>query len=77
MRINLIVLWLQQTTLPLPNLLLFIPSLRGERKRIALVGLPGAGKSTIFDSVASTVPQSGALIGNPLYPTMRVKCKLG
>lgn len=45
----------------------FYPSLlRGERKRIALVGLPGAGKSTIFDSVASTVPQSGALIGTAL-----------
>lgn len=43
------------------------PVLHGtQRKRIALVGLPGAGKSTIFDSVASTAPQSGALVGTAL-----------
>ncbi len=43
------------------------PVLRGgQRKRIALVGLPNSGKSTIFDAVASTAPQSGALVGTAL-----------
>ncbi len=40
---------------------------RGERRvRIALVGLPGSGKSTIFRAVESTAPQSGALTGTAL-----------
>ena len=40
------------------------PALKGgQRKRIALVGLPGAGKSTIFESVASTVPRWETIAG--------------
>lgn len=40
------------------------PLLRGARRlRIALVGLPGAGKTTLFDAVSSTAPQSGELAG--------------
>lgn len=40
------------------------PLLRGERRlRIALVGLPGSGKTTLFDAVSSTAPQRGELTG--------------
>jgi len=40
------------------------PLFRGERRpRIALVGLPGCGKSTLFRAVASTSTRSGALAG--------------
>jgi len=40
------------------------PLFRGERRpRIALVGLPGCGKSTLFRAVASTSVRSGALAG--------------
>jgi ferrous iron transport protein B len=40
------------------------PLFRGERRlRIALVGLPGGGKTTLFDAVSSTAPQRGALAG--------------
>jgi ferrous iron transport protein B len=40
------------------------PLFRGERRlRIALVGLPNAGKSTLFKAVSSTAPQSGNLAG--------------
>ena len=51
------------------------PLRRGaKRVRIALVGLPGAGKSTLFQSVTSTAPQSGALTGTALpYQTCTVQ----
>jgi ferrous iron transport protein B len=40
------------------------PLFRGERRlRIALVGLPGGGKTTLFEAVSSTAPQSGELRG--------------
>ena len=40
------------------------PLFRGARRlRIALVGLPNSGKSTLFAAVASTSVQSGALTG--------------
>ena len=43
---------------------LLTPLFRGERRlRIALVGLPGSGKTTLFDAVSSTAPQRGALTG--------------
>lgn len=37
-----------------------------QRVRVALVGLPGSGKSTLFRAVASTDPLSGALTGTAL-----------
>ena len=40
------------------------PLFRGERRlRIALVGLPGGGKTTLFDAVSSTAPHRGELTG--------------
>ena len=43
---------------------LHTPLFRGERRlRIALVGLPGGGKTTLFDAVSSTAPHRGELTG--------------
>jgi len=40
------------------------PLFRGDRRlRIALVGLPGGGKTTLFDAVSSTAPHRGELTG--------------
>jgi len=47
------------TTIPING-----PLFRGARRlRIALVGLPNSGKSTLFQAVSSTSVQSGALTG--------------
>ena len=41
-----------------------LPLFRGERRlRIALVGMPNAGKSTFFNAVSSTAPRTGRLTG--------------
>jgi ferrous iron transport protein B len=43
---------------------LHTPLFRGERRlRIALVGLPGGGKTTLFEAVSSAAPQRGELAG--------------
>src|SRR3954462_11265535 len=43
------------------------PLFRGKRRlRIALVGLPNSGKSTLFAAVASTSVETGALAGTQL-----------
>ncbi len=49
----------QTTTIPLHT-----PLFRGERRlRIALVGLPNSGKSTLFNAVSSTSIRTGELAG--------------
>jgi ferrous iron transport protein B len=49
----------QTTAIPIRG-----PLFRGERRlRIALVGLPNAGKSSLFTAVSSTSVQTGALTG--------------
>ena len=46
------------------------PLMRGERRlRIALVGVAGAGKATLFDAVASTAPLRGVI--SPLQQSYR------
>lgn len=61
------------THIPVPRRLL-----RGERRpQIALVGLPRAGKSTIFQAASSTAVDSGGLAGSTLaYSTCRINIGL-
>ncbi len=50
----------QTTTIPVQT-----PLFRGERRlRIALVGMPGSGKSTLFNAVSSTAVTTGELTGS-------------
>jgi len=57
---------------------LHTPLFRGERRlRIALVGLPGTGKTTLFEAVSSTSPEQGELTGaSGLYRQCTVKIGL-
>jgi ferrous iron transport protein B len=55
------------------------PLFRGERRlRIALVGLPGSGKTTLFEAVSSAAPQLGELDRQSyrVYRECRVKIGL-
>ncbi len=55
-----------------------MPLMRGARRlRIALVGLPGAGKTTLFNAVSSTAPQAGELANSDrVYRTCTVQIGL-
>ncbi|MEO8103217.1 MAG: ferrous iron transporter B [Betaproteobacteria bacterium] len=51
-------------TIPAATVALRTPLFRGARRlRIALIGMPNAGKSTLFNAVASTAPVTGKLAG--------------
>ncbi|WP_455222040.1 FeoB small GTPase domain-containing protein [Kaarinaea lacus] len=64
-------------TRPVPVAPPFKPFSGKNRLRIALVGLPNSGKTTIFNAVASTSIQSGELKGTGLaYDECRVKIGL-
>ena len=61
----------------LQRISLHTPLRRGERRvRIALLGLPGAGTSTLFEAVRSTAPQHGTLNGDRPYQTCTVQIGL-
>lgn len=64
----------------MPETLVPIPSslFRGKRSlRIALVGMPNSGKSTLFKAVSSTMVQTGALTGtNKVYGECRIQIGL-
>ncbi len=68
----------QKTALTEHTIALHRPLRRGARRvRMALVGLPGAGKATLFDAIASTAPQQGELTEtHRVYRTCNVQIGL-
>ena len=64
---------MQKTSIPIPSTLF-----RGKRSlRIALVGLPNCGKTTLFKAVSSTAVQSGELTGtHKVYGECRIQIGL-